>query len=137
MATPSAMNRLILNQPVQAPSKLVCTRCWDICFSTTDFRELCQTRRELCKIEGEYRVSYTVDKKYTSESALNGCGWCSLINRLDDESEYSIPTEFIRDKSTIQVELGIGSLHEKYTPDPPVSGQTGSKGCLSRNISQT
>lgn len=117
MATPPAANRLVLNQPVQAPSSLVCTRCWDVCFSTTDFRGLCQTRRELCKNEGEYRVSYTVDKKHTSESALNGCGWCSLINRLDDESEYSIPSEFIGEKCIIEVELGIGWLHEEYTPN--------------------
>jgi hypothetical protein len=117
MATTSATNRLVLDQPVQAPSRLVCTRCWDLCFSTKDFRGLCQTSRELFEIEGKYRVSYTVDKKHTSESALNGCGWCSLINLLDDESEYTIPTEFRGDKSTITVELGIGWLHETYTPD--------------------
>jgi len=117
MATQSATDRVVPDQPVQAPSRVVCTRCWNVCFSTKDFRGLCQTRRELCKIEGEYRVSYTADKKHTSESALNGCGWCSLINRLDDESEYSIPTEFRGDKSTIKVELGIGLFHERYTPD--------------------
>jgi Heterokaryon incompatibility protein (HET) len=117
MATPSATNSPSPDEPVEDPARLVCKRCWDVCFSTEEFRGLCQTRRELCQAEGEYRVSYTVDKEHTGESSLNGCGWCSLINRLDDESEDSIPSEFRGDKSTIEVELGIGWLHEKYTPD--------------------
>ncbi|KAL2130147.1 hypothetical protein VTI74DRAFT_6836 [Chaetomium olivicolor] len=99
------------SRPVHAPRNAVCARCWELCFSTNEFRELCQTRNK--------RVSYAIEKKHVRESASDGCGWCSLIDRLDEDSNDVVPPEFRGNTDIVEVRVGEGMAHKYYTPKGP------------------
>jgi hypothetical protein len=96
--------------PMTDPTNLVCERCWAACFSTQDFRRLCQN------IGSENIVDYTIDKDYSRASASKGCKWCALILQLDEQSAEVVPPESRKSSSKLQVELSTGIFHETFTP---------------------
>ncbi|KAH7129171.1 heterokaryon incompatibility protein-domain-containing protein [Dactylonectria macrodidyma] len=112
MATPSlARSWSRHHQQAQDPASMVCSKCWEVCFSTEGFRELCRA-----DIGGGSRVVYEIDGSYTAKNALKGCVWCSLIQRLDTASGDIVPLEFRRDTSIIKVRVGPGFPYENFTP---------------------
>lgn len=96
--------------PLTDPTNLVCERCWAACFSTQDFRELCQN------VGSENIVDYTIDKDCSRTSASKGCKWCALILQLDEQSAEVVPPESRKSSSKHQVMLSAGIFHETFTP---------------------
>lgn len=98
-------------RPSQDLACMVCSKCWEDCFSTEKYRELCRAESG-----GASAVVYWTDESYVNEHASKDCEWCSLIQQLNLGSRYIIPSEYQGDTSRIEVELGPGLPYENYTP---------------------
>jgi hypothetical protein len=92
---------------MERAKNLVCETCWDACFSTKEFKELCQN------VGNEIEVDYISSPKIRG---TRGCAWCELATQVDERSKEMVPFEFRENSADLHVRFRTGIFHENYTP---------------------